>query len=132
MAMTYICQIWRTIMNVNWKSSRRIVSVLLLSAVFAGCASGPNAPPPELLQRIEAARTRGDHVALATYYDQETAKARAMAADHRRMGRSYQGLVAAKRGDASMAAHCEAIVRNQDAIATAYEGMAEGHRQMAK
>ena len=119
-------------MNVNFKLSRRIASVLLLGLVLAGCASSPMAPSPDLAQRIEAARTRGDHEALAAHYDRETAKARAMAAEHRQMAKSYQGLVAAKRGEASMAAHCDAIVRSQEGIAAAYEGMASGHRQMAK
>ena len=119
-------------MNINLKSSRRIASALLLSIVLAGCASGPNAPSPELLQRIEAARTRGDHEALATSYDREAVAARTIAAEHRKMARSYQGNLAGGRGGASMPAHCNAIVRNQEAIAAEYEGMAEGHRQMAK
>lgn len=119
-------------MNVNLQSSRRVASVLLLSLGLAACASSPMAPSADLAQRIESARTRGDHEALAAHYDRETAKARAMAADHRQMAKSYQGLVAAKRGEASMAAHCDAIVRGQEGMATAYEGMAEGHRQMAK
>jgi hypothetical protein len=119
-------------MNASMKLSRRIASMLLLSSVLAGWASSPNAASPDLLQRIETARTRGDHEALAAHYDKETAKARAIAADHRQMAKSYQGLVAAKRGEASMAAHCDAIVRNQDGVATAFEGLAAAHRQMAK
>ena len=43
-------------MKINLKSSRRIVSLLLLSLVLAGCASSPSAPSPELMQRIESAR----------------------------------------------------------------------------
>ncbi|MEQ1803779.1 MAG: hypothetical protein ABL900_00225 [Burkholderiaceae bacterium] len=119
-------------MNVNLEFSRRIASALLVSLVLAGWASSPNAASPELLQRIEAARTRGDHEALAAHYEKEVVKARAMAAEHRQMGKSYQGLVAAKRGEASMAAHCDAIVRNQEGIAMSFEGMAAAHRQMAK
>jgi hypothetical protein len=119
-------------MKVNLKSSRRFASVLLLSLVLAGCASDPSAPSPELSQRIESARTRGDHEALATHYTQEAAKARAVAANHRKMAKSYQGNLAGGRGGASMPAHCNAIVSNQDAIAAAYEGMAEGHMQLAK
>ena len=118
-------------MNINLKSSRRIASMLLLSLVLAGCASGPNAPSPELLQRIEAARTRGDHEALATHYNQEAAKARAIADNHRKMAKSYQGNLAGGRGGASMPAHCNAIVRSQEGIATEYEGMAAAHRQFA-
>lgn len=118
-------------MSINLKSSRRIATMLLLSLVLAGCASGPNAPSPELLQRIESARTRGDHEALATHYSQEAAKARAIADNHRKMAKSYQGNLAGGRGGASMPAHCNAIVRSHEGIAAEYEGMAAAHRQFA-
>jgi len=118
-------------MNTKLKSSRRIASVLLLSLVLAGCASGPKAPSPKLLQRIEGARTRGDHEALATYYEREAAAARAMAANQRTMAKSYQGNLAGGRGGASMAAHCNAIVGKQEGIAADYDAMAAAHRQMA-
>ena len=119
-------------MSITMKSSRRIASVLLLSLVLVGCASGPNAPSPDLLQRIESARMRGDHEALAVHYDREAAAARAMAANHSKIAKSYQGNLAGGRGGASMAAHCNAIVRSQEAMAAEYEGMASGHRELAK
>lgn len=119
-------------MNSKFTSSRRIVSLLLLSAVLAGCASAPGGPSPDLLQKIESARTRGDHEALATYYAKQAAAARALAAEHRKMAQSYQGMFAGGRGGASMPAHCNAIVRSQEGIATEYEGMAAAHRQMAE
>jgi hypothetical protein len=103
-------------MNVNLKSSRDVALLLLLSVVLASCASG---------------RTPSDHQALATYYDQQAAAARASAADHRKMGSSYTGMYAGGRGGASMSAHCNEIVRNQESIAAEYEAMAAGHRQMA-
>ncbi len=118
-------------MSISSKSSRRIATVVLLGLVLAGCASGPNAPSPDLTQRIELARTRGDHEALAKYYDGEVAKARAIAEDHRKMARSYQGNLAGGRGGASMPAHCNAIVRSHESIAAEYEGMAAAHRQLA-
>lgn len=119
-------------MNMDLKSLRRIAAVLLLGLVLAGCAAGPNAAPsPELLHRIEAARTRGDHEALATYYDREATSARAFAVEHRRMARSYQGYVASGRGGASMPAHCNAIVSQFESIAAEYDGMAAEHRQKA-
>jgi hypothetical protein len=119
-------------MNTDLKSSRHIASVLLLSVVLAGCASGPAMTSTDLLQRIEAARTRSDHQALATHYDQQAAAARALAAEHRKMAASYQGMFAGGRGGASMPAHCNAIVRSQESIAAEYDGMAAGHRQMAE
>jgi len=118
-------------MNVNLKSSRRIASLLLLSLVLAGCASSPSAPSPDLMQRIESARTRGDHEALATHYDQEAATARATAENHRKMAKSYQGNLQGGRGGASMSAHCNAIVRSQEGLAAEYEAMAAAHRQFA-
>ncbi len=119
-------------MNVNLKSPRQIASVLLLSLALVGCASGPTPASPDFLQRIEAARTRGDHEALARHYDEQVGKARASAESHRRMGRTYQGNLSLGRSEANIAAHCDAIVRNQESIAAAYEAMASGHRQMAK
>jgi hypothetical protein len=118
-------------MNVNFKSSRRIASLLLLSVVLASCASGPFAPPQDPVQRVEAARTASDHQALATYYDQQAAASRASAADHRKMSTSYSGMYAGGRGGASMSAHCNEIVRNQERIAAEYDAMAIAHRQMA-
>ena len=118
-------------MNTYLKSTRHIASLLLLSAILAGCASGPFAPAQDPVQRVEAARTASDHQALATYYDQQAAAARASAAEHRKMGSSYSGMYAGGRGGASMAAHCNAIVRSQESMAADYEAMAVGHRQMA-
>lgn len=113
-------------------SSRRIISLLLVGAALAGCATGPSGSSPELLQKIESASTRSDHEALATYYDQQAAAARALAAEHRKMARSYQGMLGGGRGGASMPSHCNAIVRNQEGIAVEYEAMAAGHRKLAE
>ena len=118
-------------MNVNLKSSRHIASLVLLSVVLAGCASGPFATAQDPVQRVEAARTASDHQALATHYDQQAAAARASAADHRKMGSSYSGMYAGGRGGASMAAHCNNIVRSQESMAAEYEAMAAAHRQLA-
>lgn len=118
-------------MNSKLASSRRIVSQLLLAALLTGCASGPSGPSPDLLQRIQSARTRGDHEELATYYTKQATAARAVAAEHRKMAQSYQGMFAGGRGGASMPAHCNAIVRSQDAVAAEYDAMAAGHQKMA-
>ncbi|MCW5659976.1 MAG: hypothetical protein KIT60_19930 [Burkholderiaceae bacterium] len=125
-------QHWRTAMNSKLASTRRIISLLLLGAVLAGCATGPSSPSPELLRKIESAQTRSDHDALATYYDQQAAAARALAAEHRKMAQSYQGMFAGGRGGASMPSHCNAIVRSQEGIAVEYEAMAAGHRKLAE
>lgn len=119
-------------MNQNLKFARRIAAALLLSVILAGCASGPAAPPADLLQRVESARTPADHEALAAHYDKQASAARASAQVHRKMATSYQGMIAGGRGGASMPAHCNAIVANQEAIAADYEAMAAAHRQMGQ
>lgn len=116
-------------MNVNFKSSRGLAAALLVVGIaLSGCAGVATAPSPALLQQIESATTPADHEALAAYYTQEAAKARANAAEHRKMAKSYGG----PRGAASMQAHCNAIVNSFDNIATEYDLMVASHRQMAK
>ena len=119
-------------MNVNFKSSRRIASMLLLSLGLASGASAQNPPPPQLLQQIEAAHTRVDYEALATYYEGQAAAARAVAVEHLKMAKNYQGMIAGGRGGASMPAHCKAIASKSQGLAVDYEGMAVAYRQLAQ
>ena len=118
-------------MTKHWKSAHCIAMALALSAVLAGCASGPKPPSPELQQQIEAARTRSDHEALASQYVRQAAEARASAAEHRRMATTYTRMSSSGRGGSAMPAHCNVIASSQDGIAAAYDGMAADHRQMA-
>jgi len=113
-------------------SLQPIVSLVLLSVVLTGCATDPKVASPELQQRIEAARTRADHQALTTYYEREAAGARATAAEHRQMAKTYQGMALSGRGGGSMTAHCNSIVRMYEGIAAAYDDLATDHRQMAE
>ena len=119
-------------MSISLKSSRRIATVVLLGLVLAGCASGPNAPSPDLTQRIELARTSGDHEALAKHFNQQAAAARILGAEHRTLAKTYQASALDPRTSGRLPTHCESIARNQEAIAAEYDGMAEGHRQLAK
>lgn len=119
-------------MNTNLKSTRRFASLLLLSVVLAGSASAQTAPSPDLLQRIETARTPADFEALAAFYDQQAVAARGIAAEHRKMAKSYQNMLSAGRGGASMPAHCNAIAAKNDGLAKDYEAMAVANRQLAK
>lgn len=119
-------------MNTRLQTARRLASVLLVSAVLAACTSAPNAPSAELLQRAESARTQADYEALAADYDRQAAAARSIATEHRKMARSYQGMIAGGRGVASMPAHCNAIADKNEGLAKDYDAMAAAFRQMAK
>jgi len=118
-------------MTTHAKWPKLATSALLLSIALIGCASQPSsAPSAATQQRIEAAQTRADHEALAVYYDKEAAAARATAAEHRKMAKSYQTYQAG-RGGGNMPAHCNAIVRSYEGIATEFDAMAADHRRMA-
>ncbi len=117
-------------MKSNFKSIPSLASILLASAVLAGCAAISSSPTPELQQRIEMARTRVDHASLGDYYSKQAATARSAAAEHRKMAKAYAGPVSAK-GGMSMAAHCNSIVRQFEGIATDYESMAAEHQKLS-
>lgn len=121
----------RTAMNANWTLARRVALGLSLAIVLASCASNPTSPPPEITQRIAAAQTRSDHESLATYFAQEATRARAAAASHRQMARSYQNRPIGERGSAGMVTHCNALAQSYDNSASMYDDMAASHRQMA-
>ena len=119
-------------MSTNRRFSRRIASALLLSVALAGGVSAQTVTAADLLQRVESARSSADYEALATYYDQQAAASRGIAAEHRKMAKSYEGMIAGGRGAASMPAHCNAIATKNDGLAKDYEAMAAAYRQMAK
>jgi len=102
-----------------------------MSAVLTACVSPPtSAPSGATQQRIEAAQTRADHEALAASYDKEAADARAAAANHRKMAKSYQSYQPG-RGGGNMTAHCNSVAGSYEQIATEYDGMAMMHRRLA-
>ena len=120
-------------MTTHFQSHRRSAAVLLLAGIaLSGCAAIATAPSPALQQRIETARTRADHEALAKYYADQAAAARGKVAEHRQMATGYQGMVGGGRGGGSMPAHCNAIASSFEGIAAQFDGMAAGHRQMAE
>ena len=118
-------------MKANLMRSMWAALALTMSLTLVGCASGPAASTPELLQKVESARTRADHEALTTYYVKEAESARASADLHRKMARSYQA-----RSDSrivqGMSSHCNRLVESFTGVAAEYDAMAAGHRQMAQ
>ena len=118
-------------MRANPNLLRQLAAVALVGAALAGCASAPDEMPPELLQRMESAGTRSDHERLAVYYENLGAAARDVAARHRRLAATYQATLANSPIGADAVAHCLAIARQQESIASEYEGLAEGHQAVA-
>lgn len=118
-------------MKSNFTSIPSLASILLASAVLAGCAAVSSSPSPELQQRIETARTRADHASLGDYYGKQAANARGAAAEHRKMAKAYGSGPVSAKGGMSMVAHCNSIVRQFEGIATDYESMAAEHQKLS-
>ena len=74
---------------------------------------------------IEMAHTPGDHAALATYYRAKTADARMEAAEHEKMGRTYN--VGKFTQTLQMKQHCKKIAANFTSMASEYDAMAKLH-----
>lgn len=115
-------------------------AALMLGLALTGCASDPGTPSAQLVQKIETARTPTDHEALAQYYEGEAESSRERATDHRKLAKTYQavsgraqhGTSAGLGGTASAPAYHNSLASQDENNATAYDGLAAEHRNMAK
>lgn len=115
-------------------------TVALLGAVSLGVAAEqkpllmmehPDATPQE---QVEKAQSQEDHEALAQRFDAEAKKLDEDAARHEQLAQQYghrQG-VGPKGNAASLAQHCNNLVRNLKASAQDAREMARLHRELGK
>ncbi len=118
-------------MKANYPWMRSTLLALAVGVLLVGCSSnGPKATPQSIVEKIETARTPTDHAELAAYYDAEAAKARASAASHREMAKTYgtQNLGGGK--GPAMGGHCADLARNFDAAADNFAALAKLHREL--
>ena len=112
--------------------SRRFVVALLLGALaLAPSFAGAQEDSGSLEQLLAGtAHTKAEHQALAKYYAEAAADARALASRHQAMGRAYLG---SKSGNKqAFENHCDKISEHQEAIAKEYDGLAKLHEEEAK
>jgi hypothetical protein len=86
----------------------------------------------DLEKAVAGAKTPADHEAIASYYDRESATAKAKAEEHRKLAESYRTLSISGRGQFPMENHCRQLVRNYESVAADNAVLAEAHRQMAQ
>lgn len=107
---------------------------LLAAAMFTlgGCAAEKPIKPAGIEQKIEAARTPGDHEEIASLYEQQAGADKAAAERHQRLARTYQRSATIKGGgQVNLARHCENLARVYQQAAAENLALAEQHRQMA-
>ena len=83
---------------------------------------------------VETAQTKADHEAVAKLFEEEAAQLDKKAADHQRLADHYhKGLgIHHEASAASLAKHCDNLVKNYKASATDAREMAKLHRAVAK
>lgn len=121
---------------------RPFLAVIAVSTVLmAGCATqGPVGLDME--QRVLAARTEGDHLALAVAYDRQALADKQSAEAHARLAQSYarswnppapfsHGTGRTTVGNTVMVGHCENLAQLYQRASKANEDLAAAHRQAA-
>jgi hypothetical protein len=112
--------------------SKQIAIGLLLGALaLAPGFAGAQEDSGSLEQLVAgAADTKAEHQALAKYYTEQAAGARALAKRHQSMHRAYLG---SKSGNKqAFENHCDKLSENQEAIAKEYDALAKLHEEEAK
>ena len=83
-----------------------------------------------MVQKIETAKTRADHEALAAFYEQEAKTAQAKAEEHKEMAKSYSkiGHLVEKH---NILQHCDRLVKDYEAAAKENLALAKLQRELA-
>ena len=113
--------------------SRRFVVALLLGALALAPGFALAQEEGSSLEGLvaEMAHTKAEHQALSKYYGEQAENARALAARHKSMGRSYLGGGRGQNRQPFMT-HCNKIAEQQEAIAKEYDALAKLHGDEAK
>ena len=108
----------------------RIISLGFAIAVvpMAGIAGADDHGLEQIL--ADTASTPAQHQALAKYYHAKAASARAEAASHESMARSYTGTKMAMKEQ--MQGHCQKLSQAAKATADEYDALAKLHEDEAK
>jgi hypothetical protein len=109
----------------------RTATALLAGALFLqpGLATADESHSLEQLV-VEMADTPAEHAALAKHFQAKAADARASAAEHEAMAKSYSGGKLADR--AQMQTHCKKLAEQYNAVATQYDDLAKLEEAAAK
>lgn len=117
--------------KLRWLVMGAGVALLAAVATLGGCAAEGPTKPAGLEQKIENARSRADHEAIASQYEQQAGMDKTAAEKHQGYARSYQRAWANRGGQANMASHCENLAKTYQQAADENLALAKLHRQLA-
>jgi len=111
----------------------KTITSLALLAIFAllgSCTINPHSM--DMTQAVQSAKTRTDHEALATHYEDSAKEMRAKAEEHKKLLAQYEARKSLYGKQAqSLISHCQGLIRIYEQAAKENLGMVEAHRQMA-
>ena len=109
---------------------RAFLAVAFVTSLAMLPATAPAEEHDSMLEEhaVAAAHTPADHSALAEHFRAKAAEARAAAARHRSMGRTYGG---GKQGTRAGSFHCKRISAREKSIAAEFEELAKLHAAAA-
>jgi hypothetical protein len=118
----------------------RIGLVVSTAGLFAMLVGAPTwtaaAEEKNIEELVQNAKTAADHEALAKLYDEEAAKARKKAEEHRKMGARYthfeSGNPKTQLAHFDMPKHCANLTKSYEEAAKEADAMATAHREAAK
>ena len=105
--------------------------LLALSLSLGGYALSAGQESSSLVQKIESAKTRADHEALAAFYEQEAKTAQAKAEQHQEMAEHYKKGFGYGNSKATLIQHCNYIARKYQEAAKENLALAKLHRELA-
>jgi hypothetical protein len=123
----------------NRKHSRIVLAVLMLGLALSIASLVQGVPPDKtnkvkMIKMIEAAKTPGDHKAIADHYKAEAAEALAKASEHEQMAAVYKKTAfgTAKNPSApGTVEHCNNLAKSYKAMAEDLTALAKEHDAMA-
>lgn len=109
-------------------------AAVVLGAGALSTAEAANVSNDELLHMIQTAKTRADHEAIASVYEQQARADRAAANEHRRMEKLYKAFSEADpmwSSSGQTPEHCQNLAAIYQQAAQGHDALAELHRQVA-
>ena len=80
---------------------------------------------------VATAKTKADHEALASNFENEVAAAKARIIEHRKMSQSYRAFGPSKGPAAGFVGHCDNLIAKEEEAAQDLVELAKLHRQLA-
>ncbi|QSA96881.1 hypothetical protein [Methylococcus sp. EFPC2] len=111
---------------------KTLLFAFVIAGLLAGCAQ-PNPHPMDMSAAVQSAKTRTDHEALATHYEQAARDAEAAVKEHRSLLDQYKAQsYLYGRQAATVQAHCEALIRSYEQVAKANKELAALHHSLGQ